>query len=449
MSDQASTKADSETIGQLQRVALGYKPMRMKPVHLATSFLVALMGRQQTLRWLNILVNPKVAEEKPGDLYVAKNLYPELINDDVSILGKGVGIHDLQLLRQHLNATFANDGEASAKAAFSPYSTFGVDYSAPSLNYLSDQSKNHGNAGAFLWLVFNESEVGRRFLSLAADIVESSATSARVLGNPLVDAEEKPFEKDLSELCGGPSLLFLNSVSELMLPQTEALARLAEHLRTSKSLYGLRSLVLGIGSWLLVYQVRHTPGCADSVLFCDFAGDTRPRLRAQSSACYSRHVGLFGQSFKIWLDQSPTPISEAQLAAYDQMEAKINKDLEDHFRDFSVRIGWAQPRSGAPQKYFRPQPDTMRILLMSVLEEGEICTMDEVAKRLESQWCLVFGLLPSDHAVLRRHGYSPLDEGADLRTNRESFKHLATRLGLAWEPSDGLVLFSLSKDHLV
>lgn len=448
MAEQTVAKADRERISQLQLLALGYKPLRMKPVHLATSFLLALMRRYRTLKWLNIFANPKAAEKKPGDLYVADNLYPELVNGDTSFLGQKVGVQELKLLRQHLNAAFNNDG-AALGPAFHPRSTFGVDYSTPSLSYLANQSKNHGNAGAFLWLVFNESEIGRRLLSLSADIVEASATSSSVFGSPLVDEEELSFEDDLSDLCGGPSLVFLHAVSKLMLPQTEALARLAVHLRTSKSTYALRSLVLGIGSWLLLYQVRHMPGCGDSVLFCDFAGDMRPRLRAQSSACYSRHLGLFGRSLKLWLDQSPTRISESDLAAYDQMEAKINKDLEDHFRDFAVRIGWAQPRSGTAQKYFRPQPDTMRILLMSVLEEGEICTMDEVAKRLESQWCLVFGLLPSDHAVLRRHGYSPLDEDADLRTNRESFKHLATSLGLAWEPSDGLVLFSLSKDHLI
>jgi hypothetical protein len=75
--------------------------------------------------------------------------------------------------------------------------------------------------------------------------------------------------------------------------------------------------------------------------------------------------------------------------------------------------------------------------------------MDDVAERLGHRWGLVFGLLSSDHAVLRRHGYSPLDEDADLRANREAFKNLATSLGLAWEPSDGLVLFSLRKDRLI
>jgi hypothetical protein len=74
--------------------------------------------------------------------------------------------------------------------------------------------------------------------------------------------------------------------------------------------------------------------------------------------------------------------------------------------------------------------------------------MDDVAARLRRYWHLVIGLLPEDHATLRQHGYTPLDEDADLRVNRDAFKRLAIHLGFAWEPSDGLVLFSLTPDQL-
>lgn len=448
MSEKKISSADREILNQLQRMALGYKPLRMKPVHLATSFLLALTKKYRQLKWLNIVANPKPAEKKPGDIYVSENLYPELIGADLNLIGKDVTLQKFKLLRQHLNAAFNNDGAALAPA-FPPYSTFGVDYSTPSLSYLANQSKLHGNAGAFMVLVFQHSEAGRQFLAHAAEIVTSSVTSASVIGNPLVDKEEQTFDPDLSELCGEPSFSFLSSVSDLMLPQTEVLKTLTEHLTKSSSTYALRNLMLGICSWLLMYQVRHIPNCRDSVLFCDFAGDYQPRLRVQSKACYSRHLGLFGRSLKLWMTQPGSQVSDSDNGVYESGETLIIKSLEEHFRDFSERSGWAQPRSGTAQKYFRPQPDTMRVLLMSVIEDGEICTIDEVAERLASRWHLFFGLLPSDHAVLRNHGYSPLDEDADLRANREAFKNLAISLGLAWEPSDGLVLFSVRKDRLI
>ena len=46
----------------LQRVhgaILGYKPMRMKPVHFATSFILAVTGRHSVLEVLNKASNPK------------------------------------------------------------------------------------------------------------------------------------------------------------------------------------------------------------------------------------------------------------------------------------------------------------------------------------------------------------------------------------------------------
>ena len=442
------TSAERARLSQLQRVALGYQPLRMKPVHLATSFLLALTGRYRILKWLNIAANPRTAAKREGDLYVAENLYPELSAEGLQILNEGVDMQGLKLLRQHLNAAFNNDG-AALSPAFPPYSTFGGDYSTPSLAYLANQSKNHGHAGAFLWLILNQSDAGRHFLSLSAGIIGEASSTAGFLGNPLVEGDEQAFDDDLAGLCGNPPLEFLSAVSDLMRPQTEALHRLARHLSLSPSVYALRNLILGLGGWLLTYQIRHVPGCADSVLFCDFAGDTRRRLRDQSAACYSRHLGLFGRSLHLWLEKTASVVADTDRALLERMEAKITKGLEDHFRDFSERIGWVQPRSGTANKYFRPLPDTMRVLLMSVLEGDEICTIDEIALRLRDQWQLVLGLLPTDHTVLRNHGYGPLDEDADLRANRDAFKRLAKHLGLAWEPSDGLVLFSLSPDRLI
>ena len=126
---------------------------------------------------------------------------------------------------------------------------------------------------------------------------------------------------------------------------------------------------------------------------------------------------------------------------------ELIKRLEEHFRDFSERIGWVQPRGGSQRKFFRAVPDTLRVLLMSLLDEKEIITMDEVADRLKKYWSLVVGLQPEDHDTLGRNGYAPLDEDADLQANREAFKQLAIQLGFAWEPSDGLVLFSLEPSN--
>lgn len=449
MSDVKLEIMDPRRIKRLHQQALGYQPLRMKPVHLATSFLLALVGRYRRLELLNKAANPEAAEKRPGDPYVAENLF-RILCEDGSVLNERIGLPEFRWLREHLHAAFDNDG--ALNPSFAPRSSFGSDYSTPSLSYLTNGSKNHGHAGAFLWLVLDASESGRRFLADANKIVQKATSTAAVLGSPFVEEDDQKFDTDLLDLCGNPSPDTIGCVSELMIRQTEALGRLACHLGDHPTAYALRHLILAVGSWLLVYQVRHVPGCASTILFADFAGASRPRIRAQSVACYFRHVGLFGRSLRLFLEHPDSEISQEDRIAFDAMEAKVEvkiaKDLEDHFRDFAERIGWVQPRSGTSSKYFRPQPDTMRVLLMSILDRDEVATMDEVAERLRDKWRLVLGLLPTDHAMLRKHGYAPLDEDTDLRANRDAFKRLAIHLGLAWEPSDGLVLFSLSREHL-
>lgn len=448
-SDKASKSSKDQRviINALYKESLGYVPMRMKPVHFATSFLLCLHQRYFGLELLNKAANPKAEEKCAGDEYVADNLYRRLVESTEPIIDSTVNIEALKLLRNHLNAAYNNDG-AALGPAFPPYKTFGCDYSTPSLGYLGNLSKNHGNAGALVWLVLNSTADGKQFLALAKDIATRAEGPATALGLPFLVDEEEKYEEEITRLCGDPSLELLTAISQLMKPQTETLLRLAKNLQNHPSSYALRKLIIGVGSWLLVYQIRKIPGAGETIFFCDFAGDSRPQLRTQAMACYARQLGLFGRSIRLWLNYYPEKITEEIQQVIENYEVDISKELEDHFRDFSVRIGWVQPRSSAvKQKFFRAVPDTMSVLLLSILDQGDVFTMDEVAGRLREHWRLVVGLLPEDHAILRQHGYTPLDEDADLRVNRDAFKRLAIQLGFAWEPSDGLVLFSLTPDQ--
>lgn len=433
-------------INNLYQECLGYIPLRMKPVHFATNFLLCLHRHYRSLELLNKAANPKAEEKRTGDEYFAENLYQRLTQKNQSILDSVIDIDALKLLRNHLNAAYNNDGSAMGPA-FKPYSTFGCDYSTPSLNYLGNHSKNHGNAGALVWLVLNSTATGQQFLSLAKNISLRAEGPATALGLPFVEQEEKNFEEEISKLCGDPSASWLTTVSDLMKPQTESLLCLANNLDNHPSSYALRKLIIGVGSWLVVYQIRRMSGLAETIFFCDFAGDVRPQLRTQAMACYVRQQGLFGRGLRLWLDSDAQGTDEEKRSVFEIYETEISKELEDHFRDFSERIGWVQPR-GTQRKYFRAVPDTLSVLLLSILSQDEVCTMDDVAVRLRKNWNFIAGLLPEDHSILRQYGYTPLDEDADLRANRDAFKRLAIHLGVAWEPSDGLVLFSLNPDQL-
>ena len=230
------TQRDRKIMAEIYYKSLAYHPLRMKPVHFATSFLLALCRRYRKLELLNKASCPKATEKKAGDEYVAENLFQILKDHKENVLGTQIELHDFKLLRQHLNATYNNDG-AALGPSFPPYSTFGCDYTMPSLEYLSNKSKNHGNSGAFVWVVLNSSNSGKKFLSLAKNIAENADSPAAKLGKPLVGEGTEDYEHDPSCLCGNPSMEFLLSVSDLMRPQTESLNRLATHF--GKASYGV------------------------------------------------------------------------------------------------------------------------------------------------------------------------------------------------------------------
>ena len=107
-------------------------------------------------------------------------------------------------------------------------------------------------------------------------------------------------------------------------------------------------------------------------------------------------------------------------------------------------MGYAQPRaSSVQQKHFDLQPDTLRVLLLTILHEdpARAMTFDDVCGRLRDTWSIVVGGCGGDYEALRGQGYFGFDE-ADLERNAAAFAERLKALHLAVEPSDGLVLCS-------
>jgi hypothetical protein len=123
--------------------------------------------------------------------------------------------------------------------------------------------------------------------------------------------------------------------------------------------------------------------------------------------------------------------------------------LRDHFDELALRMSLARPRSGYANKHFETQPDTLRSVLLSVVEPGEAVRLDDLALRLRKTWGLVFGGRTDDHRLLAEHGYQGMDEDDLRRVNQRGFIRLAQALSMACEPSDGLVLFGRHVDTLI
>jgi hypothetical protein len=446
LNDSQLRKAALAKVAPVYRRLLGYKPERMKTVHFATSFLLCLTGSYRALELLNKASNPKAVPkgDAKNDHYFTPTFLQFIQDLDTPPISPQITENELVLLRNHLHNTFNNDGAALA-AAFKPHKTHGFDFTTPSPLFLANGSKNHGNAGALVYCALKQSDEGNEFLSLARSIFDSSNLPSSALGLPFVQDEPVEYQEPESLLADEFVAKRLSRVAHEMDAQTRALLNLARNLQGGENAYALRQLVIGVASWLIAYMIKIGSG-SDAIVFADFCGGTSPRVRAQAQACYTAHISAFGGLVSRTLAKDEPLFDHEDRDACAMVHDGITTVLEDHFNDFVLRSGWTQPRSGTSTKHFEMVPDTLRVLLLSILEADEILTMDEVAERLLTTWRICIGLVPSDHALLRKSGYSPLDHSADLRANREHFKNLSVALGLAREPSDGLVLFSIGSE---
>ena len=225
----------------------------------------------------------------------------------------------------------------------------------------------------------------------------------------------------------------------------------------------VRFYIIGLQAWLISYLVKMAAQpngirsdvgelAAPAFLF-DFSGAKDGHTRLQSKACYARLRETVGRSYLEFaaagrFDSNPIT---ARLFNRKNKKGEIQEDdfdfafLEQHFSDRAVRIGYAQPRaSNVPEKHFELQPDTLRVLMLSLLpsDRGEAIPVDEVFTGLIETWRIVVGGSGGDIGRLREQGYFGLDE-EDLHSNVLAFIERLKSLNLAVEPSDGLVLCAI------
>ncbi len=420
----------------------------MKPVHFATSFLLALTGRYYTLEFLNKASVPKVApkdSQRVQDQYPSDRLHPLLI--DLGRLDPSVDLDAFRTLRAHLNVAYNNDGSALA-AAFPPYSTFGADYSAPSVRYVSNSSKNHGYSGSFVISIFKATGAGRSALETIKRLLQVPPSPLAALGEPLLDAVDHEWLDRHDEYFGVIEPSRAATIAAKMQDCTCAIGQLAANLERQRSNYALRYIILGLCCWLFAYMMRQASDAP--LLLIDALQGSNPRIRGQSRATYARALDFFSSSY----DRAYSSVDRHTVAEGDwnvfASSAEAREILDEHFRDLGVRIGVIQPRSAvAKHKHIELQADTLRVLALSLLKEDQVLTMAEFAERLRTTWSLLVGAGVQDGDLLRSSRFGPLDRDDDLRPNAIAFEALLIRLGLAVEPSDGLTLVAINAEELI
>ena len=439
---------DTDAVRRVHGAILGYQPFRMKPVHFATSFLLALTGRYYRLEYLNKASVPKTApKDGPSvrDEYPSDRLHPLLV--ERGTLDPSVDLDAFRTLRAHLNAAYNNDG-AALSAVYRPYSTFGADYSAPSARYISDRSKNHGHSGSFVLSVLEATAAGRETLKGIRRLLELPPPPLAAFGEPLLDDVAEEWCDKHDELYGEIEPERLERIGSRMEDCTIAVGRLVANLERLQSNYSMRYMVLGLCCWLFAYMMRQ--GSDSSLLLVDALQGSNPRIRAQSRATYARALDLFSSSYdRAFEDNNVSAIQEDDWTVF-ASSAEARQVLDEHFRDLGVRIGIVQPRSAvAKHKHVELQADTLRVLAYSLLEKDQVVTLPEFAVQLRTTWSVVVGAQAADGDDLRTNRFGPLDQDEDLLPNVTAFQALLVRLGLAVEPSDGLTLVAIDAEELI
>jgi hypothetical protein len=434
--------------------AFGYEPFRMKPVHFAAGFFLSVAGGRYELESLN---KTAVIKHKTGlrDDYAHENLL--VVLKEAGLLDASVKENELKALRIQLNGVVGNDD--AIYGSFRPYKKPpGVAYTMVSDRLLYDHEPLDGYSGHFVRSVLELTQDGKAIIGFARQCLADHTSTLERLISPLLDSDEPRDDWNCryEERYGELTTRRLKQWSDSMGPQTKAILTLCRNLESGVShSTKLRCLVVGLCSWLFIYlhkRAAESHGLkGETPLFVmDFLGNTNARMRAASRLCFARERGLVFESYRALRDGGVVDFEDEVFAAKNGDGQPDFSFLEQHYSDLSVRIGFAQPRAWqARRKHFELQPDTTRMLLLSLITpENPLVTFEEVAAALRNVWGVAFGGCDDDLATLRKHGYEGLDDNEDLERNSDVFVTLLKKLNLATEPSDGLILCAVNPEEL-
>ncbi len=427
--------------------AFGYEPLRMKPVHFASGFFIALKGQV----YANELLNKVAVTQANKGLqhgYTAEDLLAKLKADQ--LVSSTMTQADVELLRVQVNGVVNND--AAMYPAFHPYRPKGNDYTFISPRVLTTANRTDGFAGLFVFAVLDETASGKAILDAGRELAAEPQGALEQLVAPLLEDEDpetrellESYERDFGVL--DPARIA--SIAADMQAETDALQRLCANMMGYSHYKKIRYYVLGLLAWLMSYMLKTaSPEQSKTpLMFFDFMGERDGRIRTQSQTCYARLRETVRRSYSEFAASGrfdPDPIAKGLFSPKERPDETNFKFLEEHFSNLALRMGYIQPRASRVRlKHFELQPDTLRVLMLSILDvdAGNAITLDDVCKRLGHTWSVVVGALGVDLESLREQDYFGFDE-EDLRHNTAAFSQHLKSLSMAFEPSDGLVLCS-------
>jgi hypothetical protein len=433
-------------LGPLYGAAFGFNTdRRVKPVHFATGYFLAVTGKNYKQRDLNYTVALPARKEPEGKYAI------EALHDHLKEAGKidpSLSHHDLHSLRIHLQAVADNDD--AVYPMFGKKPGFGSDYSASSARLVSRTKDNDGFLGQFVKSILELSEDGREILHKTEEWLSGTDTTSDRLLAPLLDGEAETTNlAEQAEAKLGPlDQERAQRISILLASETKAVCRLCSNCDSLPVEAKLRYLIIALSFWVTSYLRRVTFKEEQKIppLLVDMTGGKSIRMREQSQWSYTRFRECVIAYF---MRLAEAGAFEQCQTAWDYVRDELDgrPKVEEFFRELLIRNGLAQPRGGRVNtKHFELQPDTLAVITLTLmLKSEEPVALPEFFERMYNTWGLCIGGRTKDADVLAAHGYSGIDEKSDLIPNVEATTNLLSSLGLARRYSDGLVLCDLSE----
>jgi hypothetical protein len=119
----------------------------------------------------------------------------------------------------------------------------------------------------------------------------------------------------------------------------------------------------------------------------------------------------------------------------------------DTVQTFGWRIGLLKPRGNrANERRFRPDPEVLEPIVLSVLSPDESISLQELCERLRERYGVIVGGTNSDRSQLSewgvKMGSSTTESDPLSNRNKERFKQAVIDLGYAREYADGVTIVS-------
>ena len=120
---------------------------------------------------------------------------------------------------------------------------------------------------------------------------------------------------------------------------------------------------------------------------------------------------------------------------------------------YAWRAGLLKPRGNrANKRRFRPDPEMLEPILLSVVEPGDSISLQELSEELRHRYGIIVGGTERDRSHLAewdiRLGASASESDPLNNQNYEGFKNAVSDLGYAEEYADGVTIVSIPEAEI-